>query len=314
MKNVFKSLLKISVLGYVSSASIANANIINQNIIQQSCSKSYNKYFNCNFSNFTTQYLTNTKSVTLEMMFKVSYSRGKCANRFENGRYISDNFYLYLHSGEISKAILAGNNQTRLVGNSLTLRDLNPDASYATDFYSPCGFVIRKVEVDFSDQSKQQINEIKYRMHQSKNAFSKYKSVKENSSKLLISLNALDLSSSRVNLAELLSNLQQLRIEGESNLDGLITKQQMAFLDMNYKRLVNLSGSNNTVVFNRIAESIKKITEEINQNVYNKEPENVNDFSQSYNYKIMINTLLLEANSEPNFNQDSLRALKEIAR
>ena len=34
MKNVFKSLLKISVLGFVSSASIANANIINQNIIQ----------------------------------------------------------------------------------------------------------------------------------------------------------------------------------------------------------------------------------------------------------------------------------------
>lgn len=314
MKNVFKSLLKFSVLGFVSSVSIANANIINQNIIQQSCSKNYNKFYNCNFSNFTTQYLTNTKSFTLQMMFKVSYSRGQCANRFENGRYISDNFYLYLHSGENSKAILAGNNLTRLVGNSLTLRDLNPNASYATDFYSPCGFAIRKVEVDFSDQSKEKINEIKYRMHQSKNAFSKFKSIKENSSKLLISLNALDLSSSRINLTELISNLQQLKLEDELNLDGLITKQQMVLLDMYYKRLGNLSGSNNTAVFNNLAESIKKITEQINQNVYNKEPMESNDFSQSYNDKIMINTILLEANSEPNFNQNSLKDLKEIAR
>jgi hypothetical protein len=309
MKALFKSLISISAFSFTQ---FSYANIVNQDIIQQSCSKNFNRYYSCDFSQFTSNNLTNTKIFTLPMDFKVSYSRGFCPNKFENGRYYSDYFYLYLSANNNNKAILSGNNRTKLTGNSLLLKDLNPAASYATEIYSPCLFIIRNVELDFSTEAKEEINSIQQRMNVAKSTFLKYKNIKEKSSTLVTSLNQLDLSRAILNLNELIDNLKQLEESHNSSIQDILTPQQILLLKNYNKMLSNLSNSNNNERFNRIAESIKIIINNLNTNIQSKESSNTHEFSQYQNDYLLLHKILHEAENESHFNQISLDNLKKM--
>lgn len=309
MKLLFKTLLSFTSFGFTQ---LGYANIVGQDIIQESCSKNYNRYYSCNFNHFTTEYLTNTRTFTLFMDFTVSYSRGFCPNKFENRRYYSDYFYLYLSSGMNNKAILAGNNRTKLKGHSLVIKDLNPTASYATELYAPCKLIIRKVELDFSADAKQELNEIQQSMNESMSTFSIYKTLKENTSNLITTLNQLDLNRAKINLNEFINNLKQLEETNHSDIEEIFSPQQMALLNNCNKKLINLSSQSNNEMFNNIAKSIKKTIEDINKNIQNKEISNKADFSQSQNDYLLLQKVFHEVEYEPNFNQTSLQSLKKI--
>ncbi|APJ02540.1 hypothetical protein [Silvanigrella aquatica] len=130
---------------------------LNEDLIQPSCLKSQNKYYNCDFSNYTNKALTKTKVFTLPMEFRVSYSRSTCGSRFENGEFKEGNFKLKLKTPHDTRSIFPGNFRTKLTGTSLILKDENPWLTNNVGFFDPCFFMIRKIEINFSDSAKEKI-------------------------------------------------------------------------------------------------------------------------------------------------------------
>ncbi|WGL61033.1 hypothetical protein QEJ31_05420 [Pigmentibacter sp. JX0631] len=296
----------------------AFSNIIGENIISNSCSKNYNKFYNCNFSNYISHSLTNTKSFSLPMDFTISYSRGFCANRFENGRFQSDYFNLKIQSGISVRHVIPGNNKLKISGNSLQLIDLDPKTSFSTEYYSPCYFIIKKVEIDFNQESKEKINQIQLNIESSKNAIFSMDNIKLNISKLLITLNQMDLENAQENLSLLIQNIQYLISINSSVMNELNANDSLSKLNILYSKILTIkSYSKENIEYKKIVGEIKKIVSLLDKIISAtsdsfQTSESTSNYHQYEFDDVYLRTILQEIEREPNFNTSSIQKVKSI--
>lgn len=311
LRNISSSIL------FLCFSHSALANIIGENIISNSCSKNYNKFYNCNFSNYISKSLTKTKSFTLPMDFTVSYSRGFCANKFENGRFQSDYFNLKIQSGINMRHIVPGNNKLKISGNSLYLIDLDPKTSFSTEYYSPCYFIVRKVEIDFNQESKEKINQIQLNIENSKKAIFSNDNIKLNISKLLITLNQMDLENAQENLSLIIQNIQYLISIDSSVMNEFNANDSLVKLNILYSKILTLKNySKENIEYKKIVGEIKKtvflLDKIISANSDSFHSERTSNFHQYEFDDVYLRTILQEIEREPNFNTSSIQKVKNI--
>lgn len=234
---MINNIIKIISVAFISCPVLAsNTTLFNTDLLSNSCLKTFHKYHNCNFSNYTNKSLTNTKQFTLPMEFKVEYSRGICGSQFVNGKFQEGNFKLKVTTNLESKSFFPGNFRTKLQGNQILLTDEDPWITQNVSFLQPCRLIIRNMDIDFTETAKAQIaglienknasknlsqqrEIINYNITEIKNAIVRenYENLSYNINELLIKLNSLNdpelLSPQQTYILESIIN----RVKNESN-------------------------------------------------------------------------------------------------
>ena len=310
MKN-FKSTLKkciYSLLTIITTEQIASpialASVLKNDLFKSSCTKSYSNYYNCDFSNYVNKSLNNINTFSLPMDFKVEYSRGFCGSKFENGRFYDDYFNLELVTSYEAKKFLPGNFRVKLHGNSLMFVDRDPWITKNIEYFEPCRLIIYKIEVNFSDIAKAQIDSIIERNKIVSNLIEQ----KNNINKIITELingvaisNNLNLSD---NIGKLIKNINDIAA------DDTITEKEYVFLKLLEARLlVSFNGSKS-----KLSENYITNINNIFQNIKNKLDEKLNkiDYSIYYNNNVILERILYEIENEPNFNRSALDNFKTL--
>lgn len=278
---------------------ISLANIINTDIINESCSNSYNSYYNCNFSRFTNKSLTTTKSFSLPMVFTVEYSRGSCRSSYSRGHYQEGNFKLMLSSNLENKSIYPGNYRVKLNGNSLMLIDGDQWISSNASYNQPCRLVIKNIEIDFSDKAKESIASIVSRKNIA-GLPSKQREILVNNiieiQNLIATQNIKNLPD---NLKNLIDNLDTLN-------ENLLDQRQRNMIQIIINSISNNSNKLEAYISNSLTKTLDNIKEKLSKKIVPIE------FKEQYDNSIQLHSILHEIENEPFFKKSSVQYLKDV--